>query len=712
MKILSIYVTIILLNMPVWAAERGLVAYWTFDDIRVERRPVDMERGETFIPKEKFAYVREEASGQEQELNGKYYESVAGVKGRALLLDGYTTHVAPDEDQTAYVSGDFSVEAWIALGAYPKNWCPIIDHQRPVSDGDFRGYFFGIDALGRVMFRIATHGREETVVHAERIPLKTWTHVACVYDANRGMAIHVNGKRVNSLKPDMPFAAVDPDWYFETPMLIAKSRTKHRPYGTIRPHGTMESHTCLDGLLDELKIYDRALKDTEISAAYAKYKATATPALPDRILPAGPKGPARFGAINANLKYYPAWDAPWQVADSVDVVVRFDETDCRFVFWHGTAYIPNWVTENGIWFNNGFNEGWNDHGSCEPMSDKKAKYSTVKIVESNAARVVVQWRYGLVDVVNTFAFEDPDTGWGDWTNETFTIYPNMIGVRKDMLLSNAPRAAHEWQESIMVMGPGQRPDEVLEFAALSLANIKGQSHTYSWEHETPPDMPEKPGQHNIQTVNTKSKYRPFSAIRPQDNPEMDIYAGEIRRDVCVFPWWNHWPVAPRPTDGRYAMFDDRASHASLSHWIWDAYETTDASMTKIMLNGLTDKSAEELVPLTRSWANPPKLRIVGSGFRNEGYDPTDLAFHLTCKNGAKPLTMKIAASQESPIVDPAFVVNNWGYDSADLQVNGRTIEQGKDFRVGHRERLDGTDLIVWFRFEATEPVTIRLIPVQ
>ena len=49
-----------------------------------------------------------------------------------------------------------------------------------------------------------------------------------------------------------------------------------------------------------------------------------------------------------------------------------------------------------------------------------------------------------------------------------------------------------------------------------------------------------------------------------------------------------------------------------------AYETTDASMTKIMLNGLTDKTVEELAPLTKSWANPPELKVVGGGFENEG----------------------------------------------------------------------------------------------
>ncbi len=83
MKTVSCAVIIVVLSMPVWAAERDPVAYWTFDDIRVERREVEMVRGETFVPKEKFAYVREEVSGVEQDLNGKYYTSVPGVKGQA-----------------------------------------------------------------------------------------------------------------------------------------------------------------------------------------------------------------------------------------------------------------------------------------------------------------------------------------------------------------------------------------------------------------------------------------------------------------------------------------------------------------------------------------------------------------------------------------------------------------------------------------------------
>jgi hypothetical protein len=487
-------------------------------------------------------------------------------------------------------------------------------------------------------------------------------------------------------------------------MLIGKSRAAKRPYGTIRPEGTEESFTFLDGILDELKLYDMALSANQISGINKDQYTDATPELPDRILPSGPQSPGVFRAVNSTLKYYAGWDAPWAIEDNADIVVQFDETDCKFVFWHGTSYIPSWVTENNIWFNNGFNEGWNDHGSCEPMSDKKAKYSHVKVIESNDARVVVLWRYALVDVVGTFAFEDPITGWGDWTNETYTIYPDMVGVREDILLSNAPNAEHEWQESMMVLAPGQRPSDVLNFEALSLANIRGDAKTWSWEHETPPHFPPYPEDAMIQVINTKSEYRPFSILRPQDNPGIDIYSGEIRREVDVFPWWNHWPVAPRPTDGRYAWLADRAAHASVSHWFWDAFSTTDRSMTKVMLNGMTNKKAEELIPLAKSWSNPAEI-VLSDLNSSAAYTTTERAYTITLEADITSLDFTLEGSKESPIVNPAFVVENWGNGELELKINGSLIERGADFRYGFRESLDNRDLIVWIRLEAEKDIS-------
>ena len=285
----------------------------------------------------------------------------------------------------------------------------------------------------------------------------------------------------------------------------------------------------------------------------------------------------------------------WRVGPTADVVVAFDRTPCRLVFWRGTSYVPHWVTENGIWYTNEFNETAGVHGCQEPMSDKQCRFSHVRIVESSDARVVVHWRYALVGNWYEFAHVDELTGWGDWSDEIYTIYPDGTGVRKITLHSSTPNE-HEWHEGIVVMGPGQRPEDVLETDAVTDINEEGQFHNFSWLNG-PPKSKREPPDANIQVVNTKSKFKPFLAFQSESSPNFQIYNAEVRRDVSIFPWWNHWPTAFDACDGRYAMDADRASHSAITHVYWNACEQTDDSMTKIMLNGVTNDSPEKLARL-------------------------------------------------------------------------------------------------------------------
>jgi hypothetical protein len=114
------------------------------DELEIKRNEVKMERGETFLPKEKMAYVTDEVTGVKSEVLGKYYESVAGVSNKAVLLDGYTSFIEIDGEKAPRVLNDFSLEAWIALGAYPTHLCPIIDNKHDVDIGYHNGYSLNI----------------------------------------------------------------------------------------------------------------------------------------------------------------------------------------------------------------------------------------------------------------------------------------------------------------------------------------------------------------------------------------------------------------------------------------------------------------------------------------------------------------------------------------------------------------------------------------
>ena len=287
-------------------------------------------------------------------------------------------------------------------------------------------------------------------------------------------------------------------------------------------------------------------------------------------LPSGPEGPGIFGAFYTHLEYDPVWDKNWRVADHPDVVVRFDNGGHKFVFWRGTSYIPCWVTDNGIWYTNEFVErrgihSSNTEGCVEPMSDKQCRYSHVRIIESNEARVVIHWRYAPLDVAYEHAFIDQQTGWFDWVDEYYVIYPDATGVRDITVQSNGLNKWVEYQEGIVVNQPGTLPDDNIEPGAVSVANMVGEHVTYFWDKDGGPAFDKNPDKANILTINLKSDKRPFALVAPpkKGNNMITSYRGHGRKSI--FNWWDHWPVSQDASDGRGARNAERPSHSSLCH---------------------------------------------------------------------------------------------------------------------------------------------------
>ena len=134
-----------------------------------------------------------------------------------------------------------------------------------------------------------------------------------------------------------------------------------------------------------------------------------------------------------------------------------------------------------------------------------------------------------------------------------------------------------------------------------------------------------------------------------------------------------------PLAGRYAMAADRPSHSSLTHLIWKPSQQGHRWMRKIMLAGLTVQPADKLPSLMRSWSQPAEIELTGDGFESEGYDQTQKAYVLKCKEPGADLSFKLAASMESPVINPALVVKGWGDANAQLTLNGKAIPAARGF---------------------------------
>lgn len=655
--------------------------------------------------------LRQSLAKSGDELKG-YWRLVPGVSGRALEFDGYTTEVTRSGKNVPALGDAFTVSAWVALNNYPWNWVPIIDQ----SEFQQVGFSLGIDAFGHLGLSSSIEGVWKQVISSETLPLKKWVHVTGSFQRGAGLTILIDGKPAGHLETGGSF------WQARNASLVigrVRQPVNSFPAWISHPQDLIEY--SLDGDLDEVTLVDHAISAEEDRAQVSGVSKPSGEVIPWALLPAGPPGTGPFGAMYASLRFSPSWDRVRRMGPESDVVVRFEKSAMRLVFWQGNNYIPAWVTENGKWYTDEFLETWGEGcrgaGDCEPMSDKQSRYSHVSVLASSEARAVIHWRYALAEARNyEGANADPRTGWFDWADEYWTVYPDGTAVRKQVLHSSALDRPHEWQETIVINGPGQRPEDNIEADALTLENMAGETATYHWEPKTDdafslpkgPAKLDRPSNANIQIVHLKSAQNPFEIVWPTGT-SFDTYNGEP--SYSMFEWWNHWPVAQVGSSGRPAIAADRASHSSLSHIYWDPYERTAESTTKLMLCGLTDRdsAAKQLAPLAKSWTSPPEAKLSEPAEGTVEYDPAQRAFVVHRKSGAgrNGLTILIESSVDHPLVNPAFVI-----EVANTPKKVKVLMGGKEaqipVRVAMEHHLEGNQAVIYLELTAMAPAEIQI----
>jgi len=684
--------------------QENLIAYWNFDDI------IDT------------SFTLDSVSNEKDQIYG-YIDLLDGVKGNALRFDGYTTHLMIPKTRFPELLNQFSISAWIANGAYTWNEGPIIENY----DGE-NGFFLGVTANGRIRFKIIINGEVFKVESEEKTPLFMWMNVTSVFDSTRGIYLYING----DLKDSMEIKELNGAIRLPNDLInIGRAAKDIRPTNGVNNGGHFPCPIYLDGIIDELKLFDKAISAKQIRENFTNIKDLGEPSLEKRGLPTLPEKPNRFGAYYTTLKYYKEWDRLWRVKDHADILILFDEKPIKYVFWRGLNYISAWVTGNNIWYTNEFNETWADkfdpdiNGCAEPMSDKQCKTSHVRIIESNDARVIVHWRYALIDTHYRQARVDPLTKWGDWTDEYYVIYPDGVGIRDITLHSSQPMEPHEFQESIVIIGEGMCPEDVYDLEAVTFMNLKGESYTYSWEIASPKFFL-GPKNKNIEIINIKSDTVPFLIVpdgpcvvagkefngKKRRNPHFIPYSYFVKSG-SHFPWWNSWPIANIPTDGRFTSVSDRPAHTNVSSMAeWADYEVGPELRRRIMLHGVWDKKdKEKLASLGRSWLKPPKIKLQTEAYDGGEYMSHERAYYFACKNprSKAPLEFEIIASEENPIMNLAIVIKNFDSEIL-LKINGEEINQGKNFRFGIEHGLDENKTVIWVKLNTRDKTHLIITP--
>jgi hypothetical protein len=649
--------------------------------------------------------TRERISGVKCNISGPKALWKKGVSGTALEFDGYNSVVVLPESKASAVNGNsLTLEGWFCLGAYPWNWAPIIQQ------GDNVGYFLGVDSHGYPGFKVKVDNvwqelnvpNSPPYTDANHLTLFKWYQIAGTYDKNDGMmrlyinGIQIAGKTVG--KGGIQTANAE--------VRVGKAGIKRQP--TEGTHDTGPSDYGIDGLIDEVKIYNTAVTESDILTLYNNLNPgpaiVSAPDMQKRSLPIANTG-GQFQAMRTRLSYFETWDNLWRFGNYADVVVGFDQNPTRFIFWHGVSYIPMMSNELNQSLTNEFNETW-VHGDDEPMSDKGCFDSHVRVIEDTKARKVVSWRYRLTDVYHAWANYDSITGWGDQSEWIWYIYPDGIATKR-MRCYSSGNLNHEWDEQIIILGEGQHPESIIKRApVMTLVDMNGKTTDLDWN----PNPPDIHFNGNVaQLLNFTGEYKPFSI---QNFTGGGPYGGEITW-YSVFPSWNHWPTAQINSSGRNASFTDRAAHTSITGGRqWPLYtEFTGGKAPyyeKTLMEGMSNQSASSLGAIARSWLKAPSLGDILGG-TSQGYSQAQRAYLMTLKD--TKLSFEIDASTTNPIRNLCFVIKNWGSREtlAEIKVNNVSQTNGPNFRQGVNIDIDGTyTLIVWLGLTANSSQTFEI----
>jgi len=686
-----------------------VVANFSFDDALRSR------------PRELRDRAIEGISGTPYEIEGHKSVWKRGVSGTALGFDGYYSKVSIPRLDVPKIDRDFALEAWVAPGAYSIcSWTAIAHQSKWIAhvadpyifvNGDWgpiqtdeemtEGFFLGIDEKGHVGFFVKMGPRVEKLVSDQILELNKWSHIAVTF-SDGTLRLLVNGVIAEfRISGEMPIFA-------DTDFVIGMNDDSigYVSQHVVRRFSTFPSRLGFEGLIDEVKLYDGSMFVDVMQFLYREAKPADRQAdLEPRSLPGCTGSAERFGAYYTKLKYHDLWDNMWREAEHPDIVVKFDELPTSVVFWRGCRS-PGWVTETNKWISDQSSEltewHWDDRGSgtrscCEHMSDYQARHSHVRLIENTDARVLVHWRYASVDVLykHPQSCEKPD-GWGIWTDEYLYIYPDGVGVRKvdsfEHMNDGEPFGFHDTQ---FLSEAGTKPEDNINPQSLTVITPEGKVKEYDWAEQHPQDQPEA----EIAWVNLKSDYKVFEVF--PDGAEMNIWAAGEKTSYSKYSAWNHYPVTQAPCDGRFCVAPDRLTHSALGA-IDNIHE-----LGSCLIYGFTNKKAESLIPLARSWNNAPAIKHT-TGCVSKGYDKSQRAYVLTATEPEMSVT--IDASEDSPVVNLCLVIKNWqAGPEAVVKVNGQKQVSGSSFRQGSVRDTDGTlTKIIWLKKESNLPLNVAI----
>ncbi len=214
--------------------------------------------------------AREQVSGQDDPIsyvfnNARFKPSSdpmwrAGIRGRALLFDGYSTWVTHPLDDFSTPAAAFTISAWVA----PRSFEAGIGGQLSaiVNQHDrlaMQGFILGTFTHGEWSLQVGTGSAwHEIWSRDQRLPRHAWAYVTATFDSLSGcLRLYLDGERVaeQALPPGITIQPAVKD------VLIGRNNNPTRI-------GHSFEANLFDGIIDQLEIDAAAWDAAQVKARY------------------------------------------------------------------------------------------------------------------------------------------------------------------------------------------------------------------------------------------------------------------------------------------------------------------------------------------------------------------------------------------------------------------------------------------------------------
>ncbi|QDY82655.1 cycloinulo-oligosaccharide fructanotransferase [Paenibacillus polymyxa] len=465
-----------------------------------------------------------------------------GIKGGALLFDGYSNYIEVNANDTVPVSDAFTIEAWVAPRSYEwgdGNKLSAIVNQ---SDQDkAEGFSLGMYRHGTWSMQVGIGGQWIQVwVKDHPLEKYKWNYVAATFSKEDGkIKLYLNGEEVASQATPVN-VPITPS---TESLIIGKNNKPVELAGVF-------SFNMFSGLLDEVKLHNKALTNQEVLAGYESVKALhggSIPKIPNADID---EDPSVFDGDQHRPQYHAMPPQNWMNEAHAPIYYNgkyhlFYQHNPQGPFWHQIHW-GHWVSDDMVNWENVRPALAPEAGTLDPDGtwSGSAGYdrngNPVLFYTAGNDSLSPNQRTGLATPAD---LSDPYL-------EKWVKYPKPVTEQNGKGIHNEFRDPFVWYDKEVDKWYQLVTSGLPDFSS-GTALVYVSDDMYNWEYKGPLYVSDRSRYPELGTVwelpvllplGTDSTGKPkyIFMINPHEKPEHVPPANDVQRDVEVFYWIGTW----------------------------------------------------------------------------------------------------------------------------------------------------------------------------